>query len=228
MTSTTFICGNHHIPLSYKPHQRAKRLSLRLSAKDQSLVLTIPPRTSTSQITAFLKRCIPWVEKNIEKLTKTTSILPGAELMLNGERFRCVSDPLRRKPVLCQKTQTLRLPPQYLEKDLHAFFKTMAEKTLSPYVRKAAAHFGEQVSKITIRDGKSRWGSCSAKKTISLSWRLILAPPEVAYYVCIHEAAHLIHMNHSPAFWKAVEGLCPAYRSHRQWLKANGHFLMTA
>lgn len=227
ISPTTFTCGNHDIPLSYRPNPRAKRLSLRLATKNQSLVLTIPPRTTVSQIAAFLKKCVPWVEKNIEKLTKTTSIFPGAELTLNGERFRCVADPLRRKPALCSKTQTLRLPPRYLEKDLHEFFKKTAEKVLSPHVLTAATTLGEQVAKITIRDGKSRWGSCSGRKTISLSWRLLLAPREVAHYVCVHEAVHLIHMNHSSAFWKTVETLCPDYRSHKQWLKTNGHFLMT-
>lgn len=227
ISPTTFICGSHSIPLRNRPNPRAKRLSLRLSAKDKSLILTIPPRTAMSQIRAFLERCVPWVEKNIEKLTKTTTILPGAELMLNGERFTCVSDPLRRKPALCNKTQTLHLPLQYLKKDLHGLFKKMAETILSQHVLKAAATLGEHVAKITIRDGKSRWGSCSGRKTISLSWRLLLAPPEVAHYVCVHEAVHLIHMNHSPAFWKTVEALCPDYRSHKQWLKTNGHFLMT-
>lgn len=226
MVATVFTCGEQDIPLVYKPNPRAKRLSLRMSSKEQLLVLTIPPRTTASHIRTFLKQCTPWVERQLRKLVKTVSIKPGADVTLHGEVFRCTVDPLRRKPALCQVTQTLRLPPRCLEKDLYAFFKKTAESILSPYVLKAAETLGERVEKITIRDTKSRWGSCSGRKTISLSWRLILAPPEVAYYVCVHEAAHLTHMNHSPAFWKAVAGICPAYRIHKKWLKTHGPSLM--
>ena len=222
----TFICGEQDIPLKYKPSLRAKRLSLRLSNKDASLVLTVPPRATASQIKTFLQQCTPWVEKQLQKLAKMISIKPGIEISLHGTVFQCMTDPLRRKPALCQITQTLHLPPRYKQKELHDFFKKLAGEKLTPYVEMAANAFGQSINKVTIRDTKSRWGSCSAQKMISLSWRLILAPPEVAQYVCIHEAAHLLHMNHSRAFWKTVGELCPAYRTHRKWLKANGQSLM--
>lgn len=224
--STVFTCQGKEIPLLYKPHPRAKRLSLRLSSKDGALVLTIPPRATASQMNTFLKKCTPWVEKQLEKLSNPTAIQPGTSVMLSGELFHCVLDPLRRKPALCKTTQTLRLPPKCLEKDLYEFFKKMAEKSLPSYVLPVADALGQHVEKITIRDQKSRWGSCSGRKTISLSWRLILAPPEVAHYVCVHEAAHLIHMNHSAAFWKVVGNFCPSYRLHKNWLKINGPSLM--
>ncbi len=223
---TVFTCQGEDIPLKYKPSQRAKRLSLRLSPKDVSLVLTVPPRTTHSQIISFLSRCTPWVENQLKKVAKTISIKPGEKVSLHGTMFECTVDPLRRKPALCQATQTLRLPPRCGQKDIHDVFKKMAIETLTPYVEKAAMVLGQRIEKVSIRDTKSRWGSCSTSKTISLSWRLILAPPEVAYYVCIHEAAHLLHMNHSPAFWKVVGGLCPEYKSCQKWLKAHGPSLM--
>lgn len=226
MNSTTFTYRDQDIPLIYKPNARAKRLSLRMSSKERSLVLTLPPRTTASQIRIFLKQCTPWVEKQLMKFTTFPTIEPGKDVHIHGDAFRCTIDPLRRKPALCTATQTLRLPPQYGEKDLYDFFKILAEKILPSYVLNAAEMLGQHVEKITIRDSKSRWGSCSGRKTISLSWRLILAPPEVAHYVCVHEAAHLMHMNHSPAFWKAVEALCPSYKSHKIWLKMNGASLM--
>lgn len=226
MIPTVFTCGGQEIPLNHKPNPRAKRLSLRLSSKEHLLVLTTPPRTSASQISSFLRQCTPWVEKQLAKLTKTFKIEPGVELPLHGTVYQCVLDPLRRKPALCKVTQTLRLPPQCLQEDLYTFFKQMAEKILPTYIRNAAESLDQRVEKITIRDSKSRWGSCSGRKTISISWRLILAPPEIAHYVCIHEAAHLLHMNHSPDFWKVVESLCPTYRTHKKWLKINGSSLM--
>lgn len=224
--NTVFSCEGQNIPLKYKPSFRAKRLSLRLSAKEASLVLTIPPRATASQIALFLKECTGWVENQLKKLDKTISIKPGEKVSLNGSTFQCITDPLRRKPVLCHETQTLYLPPQYSQKHLHDFFKKIAIEMLTPFVKNAVSILGQRVEKISFRDMRSRWGSCSAKKTISLNWRLILAPQEVAEYVCIHEAVHLLHMNHSRSFWKTVAELCPTYRSHKNWLKVHGPSLM--
>jgi len=226
MNSTVFTCKGQDVPLKYRPSARAKRLSLRMSSKDASLVLTIPPRATASQIASFLKQCTSWVEKQLQRQSETISVRPGEGISLHGTVFQCVTDPLRRKPALCQTTQTLRLPPRYGQNDLYDFFKKMAGEKLIPYVEMAACALGQDIEKVTFRDTKSRWGSCSTQKTISLSWRLILAPPEVAEYVCVHEAAHLIHMNHSKAFWKAVSVLCPSYKTHRKWLKLNGPALM--
>ncbi len=226
MAVNVFICEDKEIPLYYKPSQRAKRLSLRLSPREASLMLTIPPRTTDSQITAFLKQCTPWVKNQLKKLSSIKVIKPGEEISLHGTVFQCITDPLRRKPALCKVTNTLHLPPRFESKDLYDFFKIMAAEVLTPYIEKAARDLEQSFQKINIRDSKSRWGSCSARKTISLSWRLILAPPEVAEYVCIHEVAHLLHMNHSKAFWKVVSGLCPAYRNHQKWLKHYGPSLI--
>lgn len=189
-------------------------------------MLTIPPRTSEVARQRFLDQCLPWIEKNMRKLEEGIRIEDGESVSLYGEEFRCVSDPLRRKPVVCRETQTLRLPPHYLRKKLHESLKQQAEVCLVPYVRQMAHDLGQRVEAVTFRDMRSRWGSCSRDKTISLNWRLILAPREVAEYVCIHEVVHLVHMNHSPAFWQAVESLCPPYKAHKKWLKVHGYSLM--
>jgi predicted metal-dependent hydrolase len=223
---TSFSYQGQDIPLKYKPNQRAKRLSLRFSVKETSFVLTVPPRVSQTQISLFLQKCKGWAENQLKKLETKMFIRPGEKICIHGNFFECVTDPLRRKPVFCSLTQTLFLPLRWSQKDIHALFKDVAFGILTPYVEAAASHLGQIIEKVSIRDTKSRWGSCSARKTVSLSWRLLFAPPEVAQYVCIHEAVHLIHMNHSPIFWKTVESLCPAYRFHKKWLKINGPSLM--
>ncbi|MCM1268886.1 MAG: M48 family metallopeptidase [Bacteroidales bacterium] len=97
------------------------------------------------------------------------------------------------------------------------------------YFPKRAAYFqpltGGKYERITIRDQKTRWGSCSAKGTLSFNWRLMLAPPAVLDYVVVHELCHLTHMDHSKAFWTLVESVCPDYRIHRKWLKEHGQEL---
>ena len=77
----------------------------------------------------------------------------------------------------------------------------------------------------TLRDTRSRWGSCTAKGDLMFNWRLILAPPPVLDYVAAHEVAHLAQMNHSPAFWAEVARLFPAHLEARRWLKTQGSHL---
>lgn len=94
------------------------------------------------------------------------------------------------------------------------------------YIPARVAYFqqftGGSYDKITIRDQKTRWGSCSSNGTLSFNYRLMLAPPKILDYVVVHELCHLKHMNHSPAFWHAVEDVLPDYRERKQWLKEHG------
>lgn len=98
------------------------------------------------------------------------------------------------------------------------------------YFPKRAAYFvqftGGTYSRITVRDQKTRWGSCSARGTLSLNWRLMLAPPSIADYVIVHELCHLTYMNHSADFWRKVESVYPDYRTARKWLKDHGNDLI--
>ena len=98
------------------------------------------------------------------------------------------------------------------------------------YIPKRVAYYHEMTggtyNRITIRDQKTRWGSCSSKGTLSFNWRLMLAPPAILDYVVVHELCHLTHMNHSPMFWQAVESVCPDYKTARKWLKEHGNELI--
>lgn len=77
-------------------------------------------------------------------------------------------------------------------------------------------------ARITIRDQKTRWGSCSSRGNLNFNWRLVMAPPPIIDYVVIHELAHLIELSHSPRFWETVERYCPDHREHRRWLREHG------
>lgn len=84
---------------------------------------------------------------------------------------------------------------------------------------------GGRYTSITVRDQKSRWGSCSSRGTLSFNYRLIFAPPVILDYVVVHELCHLTHMNHSKDFWNKVASVMPEYEIHREWLKKHGHEL---
>ena len=88
-----------------------------------------------------------------------------------------------------------------------------------------ATRLGVDFNRVVIRDQRSRWGSCSAKQNLNFNWKLIMAPPEVLDYVVIHELCHLIEFNHSPRFWRLVEGQMPEYECWKRWLKEHGREL---
>lgn len=226
MDPITLFYNEQPVLIECIPSLRAKRLSLRFSPRKNGFVLTVPYRTREAIILDFLNRCQGWIEKNLARVSGGKEKDFPLNLTLCGQSFACLVDPLRRKPILCEETNLLHLPPECPEKDLHRFFKEKAKEWMEPWVVEMAYRLKKPLNKVTFRDTHSRWGSCSAHKTISLSWRLVLAPREVAYYVCAHEVAHLVHMNHSMAFWKVVEGLCPDYKAHKTWLRIHGASLL--
>jgi predicted metal-dependent hydrolase len=97
-----------------------------------------------------------------------------------------------------------------------------AAATLPPQLRALAARHGLIVNRVTIRNQRSRWGSCSSRGHITLNFRLMLMPPEVREYILIHELMHLKQANHSIRFWRLVEAACPGFRDAERWLKKHG------
>src|SRR3990167_8906328 len=126
---------NKNIPLIYNPNPRARRLSLRLSIKELALILTHPPRTTQRQLQKFLDQCGPWIERQVQRVPQAPSLSPGCTLSLHGEDFECVLDPLRCKPIICRNTKTLRLPQNFLQKDLYSLFKKVAHETILPLLQ---------------------------------------------------------------------------------------------
>ena len=101
-----------------------------------------------------------------------------------------------------------------------------AVKIIPEKVRYFAGKIGVDYGRITIRNQKTGWGSCSGKGNLNFNWQLVLIPEELVDYVVVHELCHLTHMDHSKAFWALVESVCPDYRTHRKWLKEHGQRLI--
>jgi predicted metal-dependent hydrolase len=121
-------------------------------------------------------------------------------------------------------------PPRVL--DLKRFVLTeaqgrrLARRTIAETAVREAARIGVSYARISIRDTRSRWGSCSSSGSLSFSWRLVLAPREVLDYVVVHELCHLRHHDHSPRFWDLVAEVWPRYRDHKAWLDTHGWELL--
>lgn len=165
------------------------------------------------------------------------SIKPGGEIIIRAPRLmpnHIVMSFVQEKSSWIIKThekQSKIQPAPSMEEKSH---QTLAlEKryrdAAKDYIPKRVEYYhqftGGHYDKITIRDQKTRWGSCSSNGTLSFSFRLMLAPPRVLDYVVVHELCHLTHMNHSKEFWNMVENILPDYKEHKKWLKENGHTL---
>ena len=124
---------------------------------------------------------------------------------------------------LLEQENNRRLRPTYTEKQKLAG-RRLAARVFAEKCRRFAAVMGVSYGTITIREQKTRWGSCSAKGNLNFNWKTVLMPEEIQDYLAVHELAHRIEMNHSPAFWAVVERVLPDYRERRRWLLENGKY----
>lgn len=207
------------VPVAIHRNSRAKRMTLRVCPRDRLVKITIPPRMSLKKAEDFLHSHSGWI---LGRLGPAPAEGVPKTIELMGDRFALAEDPLRRKAHVCVETQMVYVPTKKQEEKLYGGLVDYAKKILPPICLDYAESLNHPIRAIRLRDPKSRWGSCSSDKKIMLSWRLVLAPAEVARYVCIHEVCHLEHMDHSQDFWSLVEHFDPEYKTNRKWLKKHG------
>lgn len=141
-----------------------------------------------------------------------------------GEKADWIQKNLEK--VQSQQQQKTQLPKLSQEEKMR--LQKAAEEVFLQRSEYFANLLNVHFSRITIREQKTRWGSCSSNRNLSFNWKLMLAPPEILDYVVVHELCHLKEMNHSPAFWHEVEQILPDYAHRKKWLKDNGWKLMQA
>lgn len=218
----------HPVEVKPKRHATARRMVLRLDRDGVSFTLTLPKRQSLSSAKVFLETSKLWMQNTLVHRGNKTPESAGSTLMLRGvavEIFK--TDKLRGLVHYDHDAGVLHVPggDAHWKRRLTEWLKQEAEKDLRVASIDYAAKMQTRFSKLTVRDQKSRWGSCTANGALSFSWRLILAPPFVLDYVAAHEVAHLKEMNHGPRFWRLVLTQCARTREAKQWLKLRGHEL---
>lgn len=224
------IAGGALLPVAVIENARSTRLTLRIVPGGQSLRLTVPPHVSETQIDDFLDRNRNWVSARIARLPAPLETENGALVPFLGIDHRIVHVNRLRglvEPATENAMPVLRVPgaPEAKTRRLLGFFKQEARSRLDEAVACHASALGVRPKSIRIADTTSRWGSCSTTRTLSFSWRIVMAPAEVLDYLAAHEVAHLREMNHSPAFWDLVRELCPQMEAHKTWLRRNGNRL---
>ena len=190
------------LPIDIRPLKSARRLRLRFDEAAGVLKLTCPLRTSRRAAIAWALDQREWIDA---QLVRAEPFEAGTCFPLEGVETRILwSDRFRREPELVAGELRCGGPEAAIARRVERFLKRRALKILSADVAQYAASAGATPRSVTVGDAGTRWGSCSSEGRIRLSWRLILAPPEVRRYVAAHEVAHLVHLNHGPEF-KALE-----------------------
>ena len=211
------------IPYAVRRAPRAKRVRVAVEA-DGSVVVLLPPRAAERDAAAAVRELRPWIERRVgeavargRRMARPPGIVPflGNELRLLPEAGRVR---VRRRGDALLVPQDAAVHADAIER----WYRRAARAEIAPRLDEAAAALGCSYTALTIRNQRTRWGSCSATGAMSFNWRLLLAPEEVLDYVVWHEACHLVHLDHSPRFWALLARYRPGYSGPQRWLRANG------
>lgn len=220
MTAVLSI-GSPPIEIRVRRNKRARRLTLRVSHGGDAVSMTLPPRFPLTEAEAFALSREDWIRARIDEAPSGVRIDPGAVVPVHGvDRILSVGGGRTARLV----NDRLEVPGQgqVFRDRLRQFLRLQAREALAVACDHYAGVTDKRYNRLTLRDTRSRWGSCSSSGNLMFSWRLIMAPPAVLDYVAAHEVAHLTHMHHGDEFWDLVEAIKPGYRDARTWLRDHG------
>lgn len=212
-----------------------KRKTTQLLMKNQSLIINAPMFFQDSDISFLLKKYEHWIQKNYAKQSPPPPKKHYVEnecFPLRGKNYslQIHQNPQHKIPHISNEFLKIYLPKKvihqtlYVQKKIQAWYLQEASTYLLEKTDEIAKKIELYPQSVIIKSFKAQWGNCyQASKKIQYNWRLIMAEESIIDYVIVHELCHLIHANHSKAFWRCVEQILPHYQQSRQWLKKNGH-----
>lgn len=213
--------GSPPVEITLRRSAKARRFSLRISRLDGRVTLSVPRHALASEALAFARSQEDWIRAALSRMPRAALVGPGTQIPVEGRHLELATGP-GRQPRIEGDSLVVSGDPAQAGQRAAAFLKLLARDRLVAACDRHAVRLGRPYSRLSLRDTRSRWGSCSADGALMFSWRLIMAPPEVLNYVAAHEVAHLAEMNHSAAFWAVVERLCPGSTAQRRWLRTEG------
>jgi len=205
---------------------RARRMIVKVHPGTGEVSITAPTRRGLAVALDFARGEAAWISGQLAKVPGPVALAPGAVIPFKGmphEIRASAKGPApvwREEGVIWVRGRAVHAPRRVVD-----FFKREARTLFEERSLAHAARLNVKPSRITVRDTASRWGSCSSARSLSFSWRLILAPDFVLDYVVAHEVAHLREMNHSPRFWAHVRSLVPDIDAPQTWLREHGRVL---
>jgi predicted metal-dependent hydrolase len=220
------LSGFPEISITIKRSTRARRFSLRVSQSTGQVSLSMPMRAPLAEASAFARAQEGWIRAALARMPAVQRVAVGAEIPVEGRLLRIESGAGRSVRV---EGDALIVPgdPARVAARVAAYLKVRARDRLVAASDHYATQIGRRVAQVSLRDTRSRWGSCTSDGSLMYSWRLIMAPPRVLDYVAAHEVAHMLEMNHSPRFWAVVERLFPQWQVERAWLRREGGALQS-
>ena len=233
--------GVHHVPpgigrapeaqragaIVFERSHRARNYRLTLR-RDGTAVATIPLRGSEREARRFVEQHREWLERARDRQRSRPRAaavwVVGTHVLWRGQMSEVRIAAEGERPQVCLAADVFRVArlDGDLRPTLEAHFARRAKVELPARTWELAAITGVDVKLVTVRNQRSRWGSCSANGTISLNWRLVQTPEFVRDYIIYHELMHLREMNHSARFWARVAEVCPHWRDAERWIKRNG------
>jgi predicted metal-dependent hydrolase len=232
----TVCLGGQSIPYTIRISTRARILRL-VVRQESGLEIVVPLGVRSRQIEEALHRKTSWILKSMRRLQAMPELENGRQLSCMGNMLQIQLNVSNRvapgRPRVTLSGDTLLVTLQetdwnnsdVLRRALEAWFRRRAHILIPDRLIAANQAFGFQYGRVTIKEQKSRWGSCSRAGNLNFNWRLLMAPLPVLDYVLIHELAHLQELNHAPAFWQLVASACPDYQVQRRWLREYGYTL---
>lgn len=214
-------------PLDYTVRRSARARRVRVAVDPQRGVeVILPQRAAAREAERAVVELRPWIDRRLREAQAARDAVAarggtvpylGADLRLTPEAGRTRAH---------RRGDDLLVPAGDATQALERWYRRMARAEVAPRLDAAVTALGTGYTTLTIRNQKTRWGSCSSTGAMSFNWRLLLAPEDVLDYVVWHEACHLVVLDHSPRFWALVERHVPGYREPKRWLRRHGGTLV--
>ncbi len=233
-STTALQLGEREVTLTLRRSDRARGLTLRVDPATFAFELVLPRRASLADALRFAARNTEWIERRLKRLPPRVALADRATVPFLGVPHLVRHLPTTRRGIervlMADGSAELVVgggEESHLARRIKDWLRGEARKIIAPLAYDKAAQLGKRIQRLSIRDSRTRWGSCSASGALSFSWRLVLTPPAIVDYLAAHEAAHLAELNHGPRFWH-----CCAARAHhdvassRAWLRKNGEALL--
>ena len=215
------------VEVSLRLNPRARRLIVKVHPTTGEVTVVAPSRAALARAMEFARGESAWIARQLNSVPSRISLSPGARLPFKGtDHVVRTGEAGGKGPVWVESGDApiIRVAgrSEFAPRRLTDFLKREAKAAFESRSLEYAAQLGVKVTRIAIRDTASRWGSCSSGRSLSFSWRLILAPPFVLDYVVAHEVAHIREMNHGKNFWKLVKQLVGDPDAAQKWLREHG------
>lgn len=215
--------AGREIPLRIARHARARHISLRIDGADGAVRMILPRRAALSEGLEFAEHRKAWLLDQLDALPARILFRDGAIVPILGQDHTIRHDPGGRRGVWrAAGVLWASGHPEHLPRRIADYLKTEARRELSVRARDKAAKIQQNVRRVSVRETRTRWGSCGSDGTMNFCWRLILTPEDVLDYVVAHEVAHLKYMDHGQDFWDLTARLTANATGARDWLRQHG------